>query len=564
MKKNDPLISYLLEENILSESALSKLVTSCESSGKSLVAALRSENLVTKDQMTWAIAVSNSIEFVTLSPDMIDQIAVRLVPYDMARQYDLIPVRIEKNNLYVAMSSPMNLSVRDTIEAKSGYKVVPLAATAEAIKQCVAYYFNVESVTRQDIVAMRLKHSPNNEIRIKKSQGSKVADAPIVRLVDSLITGAIESRASDIHIEPHEPDMRVRYRVDGILVEAVKVPLGAQLEVISHIKILAEMDISERRMPQDGHIHYEHNDKGYDLRVSSLPATGGEKIVIRILDATSGLKSLENIVNSDADLEKFQRLIANPYGMILLTGPTGSGKTTTLYSLIQALNKPDKNIVTIENPVEYRLNGITQIQTKADIGMTFASGLRSILRQDPDIILVGEIRDYETAEIAVSAALTGHLVLSTLHSNDAVGAVSRLISLGIPHFQIATSLLGTVAQRLIRTICPKCKTSYQPEPREVELTSTELQQVDDLLLYRGTGCDMCRQTGYLGRQGIYEIFEMSPDLRAMLINEASDDALKDQAASEGMRPLKAQGISQIKRGITTIEELYRVVDMRVY
>jgi len=564
MKKNDPLISYLLEQNILGEAALNELVDSCDSSGKNIVAVLKSENLITKDQTTQAVAVSNGIEFITLSPDMIDQIAVRLVSYDIAKQYELVPVRIERDKLYVAMSSPMNLSIRDTIEVKSGYKVVPLAATAEAIKQCISYYFNVESVTRQDIVAMRLKHSSNNEIRVKKSYGSKIADAPIVRLVDSLITGAIEARCSDIHIEPHEPDMRVRYRVDGMLIETIKIPLGAQLEVISHIKILADMDISERRVPQDGHIHYEHNDKGYDLRVSSLPATGGEKIVIRILDATSGLKKLDGIVNTDTDLKKFQRLIANPYGMILLTGPTGSGKTTTLYSLIQALNKSDRNIVTIENPVEYRLNGITQIQTKPEIGVTFASGLRSILRQDPDIILVGEIRDYETAEIAISAALTGHLVLSTLHSNDAVGAVSRLVSLGIPYFQIATSLLGTVAQRLIRTICPKCKTSYQAQPGEIELVCTDTRPNDNLSLYRGTGCDMCRQTGYLGRQGIYEIFEMSPDLRTMLINESSDDAIKDKAISEGMKPLKAQGISQIKRGITTVEELYRVVDMRTY
>ena len=564
MEKTDPLISYLLEEKILDESELCEIVDSCASSGKSLVATLKSENLITKDQMTRAIAASNSIEFIALSPDTIDQIAVRLVPYDVARQYDLIPVRIEKDKLYVAMSSPMNLSVRDTIEARTGYKVIPLAASAETIKQCISYYFNVESVTRQDIVEMRLKHSPNKELKTKKSTGGKAADAPIVRLVDSLITGAIESRASDIHIEPHEPDMRVRYRVDGILVEALKIPLSAQLEVISHIKILADMDISERRIPQDGHIHFQHNAKRYDLRVSSLPATGGEKIVIRILDATSGLKKLKAIVNTNADLQKFQRLIANPYGMILLTGPTGSGKTTTLYSLIQELNQPNKNIVTIENPVEYRLNGITQIQTKPEIGMTFASGLRSILRQDPDIILVGEIRDYETAEIAVSAALTGHLVLSTLHSNDAVGAVSRLINLGIPHFQIATSLLGTVAQRLVRTICPQCKTSYRPEPKEAELVSEDSQQKDDLSLYRGSGCDVCRQTGYLGRQGLYEIFEMSSDLRMTLINKASDDTLKDKAIAEGMKPLKEQGISQVINGTTTVEELYRVVDMREY
>lgn len=563
MNKNDPLISYLLEEEILNESRLCELVESCASSGKSLIMALKGEDLVTRDQLTHAIAVSNSIEFINLSPDMVDQMAVRLVSYEIARQYDLIPVRIEKDILYVAMSSPMNLSVRDTISAKSGYTVVPLAATLEAIKQAVAYHFNVESVTRQDIVAMRLKHSPGSETKVRKSQETQVADAPIVRLVDSIITGAIEARSSDIHIEPQEPDMRVRYRVDGILVEAVKIPSGAQLEVVSHIKILADMDISERRTPQDGHIHFEHNEKEYDLRVSSLPATGGEKIVIRILDTTSGLKQLEGIVNTDNDLDRFKRLINNPYGIILLTGPTGSGKTTTLYSLIQTMNTPDKNIVTIENPVEYRLNGITQIQTKPEIGMTFASGLRSILRQDPDIILVGEIRDSETAEIAISAALTGHLVLSTLHTNDAVGAVSRLISLGIPRFQVATSLLGAVAQRLVRTICVKCKKSYTAQASDIELLGEQQEAKDDLLLYRGKGCDACRQMGYRGRQGLYEILSMTPELKSLIVNEAPDDELKKQAQSDGMRSLKEQGILQVKRGVTTVDEIYRVIDMRV-
>jgi type IV pilus assembly protein PilB len=487
MDKKDPTIAFLLEEKILDESSATKLVQECESSGKSLISLLKSQKLIDQDQLTQLTAKTNDIEFVTLSSDMIDPVAVRLVSYDMAHQHTLIPVRIEKDSLCVAMSSPLNLSIRDAITTKTGYKVIPLAATTESIRQAISYHYNLESVTKQDIVAMRLKYSSDPEAKAKKSktQSAKVADAPIVRLVDSIITGAINARASDIHIEPQEPDMRVRYRVDGILVNAIEVPSSAQREVISHIKILADMDISERRMPQDGHISYDHNDKNYDLRISSLPAVGEEKIVIRVLDTTTSLASLDQIVKDPQDYEKVISMVGSPYGMILLTGPTGSGKTTTLYSIIEHLNTPDRNIVTIEDPVEYRLKGITQVQVKDDIGRTFASGLRSILRQDPDIILVGEIRDFETAEIAVSAALTGHLVLSTIHTNDAAGAISRLIRLGIPPFQVASSLLGAVAQRLIRTTCPDCKEEYQLSAEELELLSTEEKPEKNVKFYRG-------------------------------------------------------------------------------
>jgi len=564
MGKQEPIISYLLEEKILDESLVKEVVKSHEISGKSVISILKSQGLVSQDTLTKLIAKSNSIEFVNLSPDMIDPMAVRLVSYDMARNDNLIPVRIEKDELFVAMSSPLNLSIRDTIATKTGYKVVPLAATAEAVKQAISYHFNVESVTKQDIVSMRLKQSPGTESKAKKgkSQSTKVADAPIVRLVDSIITGAIDARASDIHIEPQEPDMRVRYRVDGILIGALEVPASAQREVVSHIKILADMDISERRVPQDGHIGIQHNNKDYDLRVSSLPATGGEKIVIRVLDASAGLLSLDSIVDASEDIQKFKSLISNPYGMILLTGPTGSGKSTTLYSIINELNTPDKNIVTVEDPVEYRLNGITQVQVKSDTGMTFASGLRSILRQDPDIILIGEIRDFETAEIAVSAALTGHLVLSTLHTNDATGAISRLISLGVPAFQVASSLLGAVAQRLVRNICPECRQSYKPNKSQIKGLFDSRNSDADLKLYRGKGCNACRNTGYHGRKGVYEMLEVTGAVRGMIMKEASDDQIKSCAIKEGMKTLKMQGISQVRQGTTTLEELMRVIDMR--
>jgi len=358
--------------------------------------------------------------------------------------------------------------------------------------------------------------------------------------------------------------MRVRYRIDGLLRDTIDVPASVQQEVVSHIKILAEMDISERRIGQDGHITMTHDGHDYDLRVSSLPAVGGEKIVIRILDKSAKQWSIETIVTCPGDREKFKSLVKNPYGMLLLTGPTGSGKTTTLYSILQLINTPQRNIVTVEDPVEYRLDGVTQVQIKPAVGRTFPCALRTILRQDPDIILIGEIRDEETAEIAVSAALTGHLVLSTLHTNDAAGAISRLMNLGIPPFLVASALLGTVAQRLIRTTCPACRQSYTPSPEELELVSDKLESSSNgntVQMYRGEGCDDCDHTGYRGRKAIYEILSVSHEIHKMIINADNDDNIKRQAIAEGMKTLRKDGIEQVLNGTTTLEELRRLVDM---
>jgi type II secretory ATPase GspE/PulE/Tfp pilus assembly ATPase PilB-like protein len=393
--------------------------------------------------------------------------------------------------------------------------------------------------------------------------------------VASIIRGAIEARASDIHIEPQTSELRVRYRVDGMLRRAVEVPITAQPEVISHIKILAQMDISEKRIPQDGHISLRHENREYDLRVSSLPAAGGEKIVLRILDKNAMRWSLDEVVTSPEDNRKFRELLMNPHGMLLLTGPTGSGKTTTLYSVLQLVNTPQRNIVTVEDPVEYRLGGITQVQVKPAAGVTFASSLRSILRQDPDIILIGEIRDLETAEIAISAALTGHLVLSTLHTNDAAGAVSRLVNLGVPPFLVASALLGAVAQRLVRTVCPRCKETYEPDKSlddfGLRILDCGLKETDGLnpqsairnpQLARGRGCQYCCQTGYQGRKAVYEILPVSPTIRHMILDGTGDAPIKEQAMQEGMRTLRTNAIQEVLRGVTTIEELMRVVDLK--
>jgi type IV pilus assembly protein PilB len=349
--------------------------------------------------------------------------------------------------------------------------------------------------------------------------------------------------------------------VDGLLRDAINVPSSVQQEVVSHIKILAEMDISERRAPQDGHIAQEHDGHNYDLRISSLPSVGGEKIVIRILDQSANKWSLDEIIASPDDNQKFRSLVKNPYGMLLLTGPTGSGKTTTLYSILQLLNTIERNIITVEDPVEYRLDGITQVQVKPLAGMTFASVLRNILRQDPDVILVGEIRDLETAEIAVSAALTGHLVLSTLHTNDAAGAISRLMSLGIPSFLVASALLGTASQRLVRTICPKCKQPYTSSTEELEQLFPSSERSKELQLFRGQGCDYCYQSGYRGRKAIYEILCISPEIRRMIVEADSDNAIAQQAIKEGMKTLRKSGIEQVLNGSTVFEELLRFVDM---
>jgi type IV pilus assembly protein PilB len=564
MQNQEHIISYILEQNILDEKTLQEVLEQQKASGQSLISILKKNNLVDEDQLVRIIAAGNEIEFVTLSPEMVDPIAAHMVTYEMANQYNIIPVKKEDNKLLVAMSEPLNLSVRDQIEMRTGYQVVPVAATPAAIRQAIHYHFDIKSVTKQAIVSMRLKEGADRSAQQDEAElkSTRVADAPVTKLVSSIINGAIDARASDIHIEPQLPDMRVRYRIDGILRDAIGVPSSVQREVVSHIKITADMDVSERRLPQDGHIALSHDGSDYDLRVSSLPAAGGEKIVIRILDRNVDRWSLDTVVSSPDDNQKFRELVGNPYGMLLLTGPTGCGKTTTLYSVLQLLNTPERNIVTVEDPVEYCLDSITQVQVKPVAGVTFASTLRSTLRQDPDVILVGEIRDFETAEIATSAALTGHLVLSTLHTNDAAGAISRLVNIGIQPFLVASTLLGTVAQRLIRTLCFKCKQVYEPSDDELKCLFGKSCYDKKIKLYRATGCSYCYQTGYHGRKAIYEILTFSPTIRKMTVDGSSDDAIKRQAIDEGMKTLRKNAADEVLNGSTTLDELMRVVDVR--
>jgi type IV pilus assembly protein PilB len=565
MQKQDHIVSYIRKEEFLDEKTLHDVLQEQQTSGQSLLGIIKKRDLVDEQQFAKIVAATNRLEFVNLSADMVDPMAAHMVTYEMVNEHNMIPVKKEGNNLFVAMESPLNLAVRDQIETRTGCKVIPLAATPSAIRQAVRYHFNVRNVTRQAIVSMRLKKGADGdetEAAELEAKSSRVADDPITKLVSSIITGAIDVKASDIHIEPQEPDMRVRYRIDGLLRDAIDVPSSVQQEVVSHIKILADMDISERRLSQDGHISLNHDGRAYDLRVSSLPTVSGEKIVIRILDKSRNKWSLDTIVTSTDANEKLRSLVEYPHGMLLITGPTGSGKTTTLYSVLQLLNTPEKNIVTVEDPVEYRLDGITQVQVKPVAGVTFAATLRSILRQDPDVILVGEVRDLETAEIAISAALTGHMVLSTLHTNDAAGAISRLVNLGVQPFLVASALLGTVAQRLVRAICPICRRQYKPSPEELEQIMSLAQPGENFRLYSSPGCNACHNTGYCGRHAIYEVLEVSHKIRRMIIEGSSDDAIKRQAIEEGMKTLLKSGLEQVFKGATTLDEIRRLIDMR--
>jgi type IV pilus assembly protein PilB len=557
MDTRNPLISFLTEEKILDEGTLQTVIDKRKETGQSLITILKKENLLDEEQLTKVVASASGIEFVDLAPEMVEPMVAHLVPCEMASRYNVIPIKREDDKLRVAMSSPLNLSIRDQIEMKTGYKIIPVAATPTAIKRAVHYHFDVTNVTKQTIVSMQLEEGPDKSILDygAETEPARVGDSPVAKLVSSIIGGAIDTRASDVHIEPQGSDVRVRYRVDGTLRSALTVPSSVQQELVSH------MDISERRVPQDGYMTTIRDGNEYDLRISSLPAITGEKIVIRILNKEAERWSIDQIVTSPEDNQKLRSIVDTPYGMLLLTGPTGCGKTTTLYAILQLLNTLDRNIVTVEDPVEYRLDGITQVQVKPVAGRTFSLALRSILRQDPDIILIGEIRDVETAEIAVSAALTGHLVLSTLHTNDAAGAISRLVNFGIAPFLVASALLGAASQRLMRTICPQCRQAYKPSEQEVELLYGQSHRDKKMELYRGTGCEACCQTGYQGRKSIYEILRITPAIRKLLVHGSSDVTVRQLAIKEGMRTLRDSAAAEVLDCVTTPDELTRVVEV---
>jgi type IV pilus assembly protein PilB len=465
------------------------------------------------------------------------------------------------------MADPLNVIAIDELRLTTGLEIKPVLSTSEAIHRAIVQYYGIKMAVTE-IIAEEEEFGKIGEEELRNIETDEdidvgelrrlVEEAPVVRLVNVIITQAIRDKASDIHIEPLKRELRIRFRIDGVLHNVMSPPKGIQPVLISRVKIMAGMDISERRVPQDGRIQLVVEGKEYDFRVSTYPTIFGEKVVMRILDKSGALIGLNKLGFQPQTQAMLEELIENPYGIILSTGPTGSGKTTTLYSCLNKLNTIEKNIITIEDPIEYQLDGINQIQVNEKAGLVFSVGLRHIVRQDPDIIMVGEIRDRETAEIAINAALTGHLVLSTLHTNDAPGATTRLIDMGIEPYLVASSLIGVLAQRLARTICPHCKESYEASSDALKKFGVYLDK-KTVTLYRGSGCERCRRTGYLGRTGIFELMYVSDEIRELVVNKAPANVIKEQARKEGMKTLQEDCIDKVLAGITTIEEAIRII-----
>jgi general secretion pathway protein E len=474
------------------------------------------------------------------------------------KQYKFVPIGMDDDVIKVAMSDPLDEYVMDALQIFSDKDLEICLSGEKDIMEAIEQYFGSNVQMTNIMEGMREEEADTDGLELQEDVHhlrDMAFEAPIVKLVNMLITRAVEGRTSDIHIEPFENNVKVRYRIDGALTEVESLPKRIQSAVISRIKIMSRMNIAERRLPQDGRIKLRVSGRDIDLRVSTIPTIYGESIVMRILDSGTALVVLDILGFPEDAVEKYEKLINTPYGMLLVTGPTGSGKTTTLYASLNKINSDNKKIITVEDPIEYQIDGINQIQIKPQIGLTFANGLRHIVRQDPDVIMVGEIRDVETAEIAIHSALTGHLVFSTLHTNDAPGAVTRLLDMGIEGFLVSSSLIGVLAQRLVRVICPSCKEEYKPQQDIIDKGDLI---PDNITAFHGVGCNECRHTGYRGRTGIFELMVIDGETRRLILERASSDIIRQKVVEKGMTVLRDSGWQKVREGVTSIEEVLRV------
>jgi len=505
----------------------------------------------------WNIPLMNKIEEIEVDPSIVD-----VLPITFLRKYTMVPVKLNADMMEVAVNDPTDQEpLFDIAKILNIREITRVLAPKQEILKAINRLVEMKEENAEDI--MEDIEDEDDEILkdLESIQDITVmeTEAPIIRMVNRMMVQAFRERASDIHVEPYQTDVKVRYRIDGILHDVLTLPKRIHSAVVSRIKVMASLNIAEKRLPQDGRIGIKLGDHSVDLRISIVPTVNGERVVMRILDKSSVLYGLEELGFYPDDLERIERLIKQEHGIILVTGPTGSGKTTSLYSMLSRINSPDKNILTIEDPIEYQLKGIGQVPVNTKVGLTFASGLRSIVRQDPDVILVGEIRDLETAEIAIQAALTGHLVFSTLHTNDSASAVTRLIDMGIEPFLVTSSVNAILAQRLVRKICPACKQEYFPEDESLLEIGLSKEMLDkEGYLYRGAGCSECIGTGYKGRTGIYEILFMSDAIRSTVLKTSDSNAIKQVAVGEGLHTLRQDGARKVEDGVTTIEEVLRV------
>nr|MBP8179238.1 type II secretion system ATPase GspE [Spirochaetota bacterium] len=521
------------------------------------------KGLIAEDEVLKALATQYSIDYIeTLEFTDADNILGN-IPVQFLKRYKIAPYTVKKNTIKIAINDPLLIQPLDNIKIMyDSFKIIPVLSTEKEILKIINNHFDVLKENSTTSVIENLEESDFEILSSPITETEDILDmaneAPIIRLVNTVIKQAIEDRASDIHIEPFEKDLIIRFRIDGILYNMFTPPKKYQAAIISRIKIMSNLNIAENRLPQDGRIQLKVGGKDIDIRVSVFPTYYGERIVLRLLNKSDMKFDLDSLGFSKDSLSIFNELIKKTHGIILVTGPTGSGKTTTLYSVLTRLNTYDVNILTVEDPIEYQVHGVGQMQVKPKIDLTFAAGLRSILRQDPDIIMVGEIRDLETAEIAIQAALTGHRVFSTIHTNDAASGITRLLDMGVEPFLIASSVNAFLAQRLVRTICPHCKQAYKPDVVVLKDLGIKSSQIQGKKLYKGKGCEKCINTGYLGRSGIYELLPITNDIRKLIMEHADAVAIKEKAIANGMKTLLQDGIEKALQGLTTLEEVLRV------
>jgi type IV pilus assembly protein PilB len=547
----------LLEKGLIGAEQLTEAIAKSEQTREPLDKVLVDMRAAPKDEIMWARAEEIGKIYVDLANRKIDQDIADIVPEGVARRHKLICIGRVDKKITLAMADPTDIFALDDVRMRTGHTPEPVLSFVDDVERALDQIYSAGESQWQSIIG-----DTEDEINLVKEQEDLpeeiVVDAPVVRLADLIITQAIAQKASDIHIEPFEREMVVRYRIDGVLRPVMNPPKAIQPALISRFKIMANLNIAERRIPQDGRIQINIKRDRYDLRVSVLPVLYGESIVMRILDRKSVMVELERLGFHPQLLETWKKLIALPNGVLLVTGPTGSGKSTTLYASLNAINDSETKIVTIEDPVEYNIHGINQVQVHPKVGLTFAAGLRSFLRQDPDVMMVGEIRDTETALIAVQSALTGHLVLSTLHTNDSVASITRLIDMGIEPFLLASSIQGIMAQRLVRTVCSQCKRSVKMIPAIAAKFTEYGIDTNSLRLTRGEGCETCAGSGYKGRAGVHELFAMTDEMRRLILERAPSSELKKVALSQGLRTLYHDGLMKVAQGITTLEEVLRV------
>jgi type IV pilus assembly protein PilB len=563
---NPRLLDLLVKENLLTVDQAQKATAEARKTSERLGTTLKRLGFLSDEDLLDFLSRKYGIPVINLQRVEVTEEITRLVRKEIAQKYQVFPVRKVGNTLTLALSDPTVVLAIDDVQFATGLHVIPVLASETAIKEAIDKSY-VDSQAKLDEIlktehqvgadALELVDRSSQKVDISEL-GEEAGEAPVIRFVNLILADAIRKRASDIHLEPYEKVFRVRYRIDGVLHDVMAPPKQMEAAILSRVKIMANMDIAERRLPQDGRISVKFSNKEVDLRVSSLPTIFGEKIVMRILDKSGVVLDLQKLGFEEDDLERFRRIIQTPYGMILVTGPTGSGKSTTLYAAVSTINSAEINIMTAEDPVEYNLPGVNQVHVREDIGMTFQLALRAFLRQDPDVILVGEMRDTETASIAIRAALTGHLVFSTLHTNDAPSTVTRLLDMGIVPFLVSSSLLMVVAQRLCRRICVECREQIEIPLSVLLDVGFKAEEAEAVKVHKGTGCANCANTGYRGRMAIHEILYINPELQEAIVKQRPANELKEIATKHGMRSLRQAGLRKIALGLTTLDEVIRV------